>query len=68
MEKNVKDGEFLVKVKNVPQFAYVFKYLVAKPIANEFVFFGVWDDLEEAEFMARGVSGIVVETDKVVES
>lgn len=50
-----------INVKNVPDYAKDYDYIVARPVDGDLWFWGAWNDEAKAHEVAREVNGLVVE-------
>lgn len=50
-----------VKVRNMDDYAYNHRYIVARSWKGELWFYGAWDEYERALEVANELNGIVVE-------
>ena len=55
-----------MKVNNMPEDAYKYKYVVARQCDGGMWFWGAWDDIDGAKSAATEIGGIVIETRCVV--
>lgn len=54
----------IANIKNMPDYASEFPYIVAREVEGELWFWGVYEDGERADEVAEQINGIVLEVEK----
>jgi hypothetical protein len=54
----------IANIKNMPDYASEFPYIVAREVEGELWFWGVYEDGKRADEVAGQINGIVLEVEK----